>query len=124
MAACPCSSIVIFILVQLSYISINEMLYLFKEGSQKVIQLPSVDNTLAQSELRFQNVSETLYGCLDCGNHLLLINGSENTFTWRCDSWINNPLLSSRWFPHHPPADYHYAEYTDELQLDDLPVAG
>jgi hypothetical protein len=30
---------------------------------------------------------------INCGNHLLLSNGSENTFTWRCDSWINNPLL-------------------------------
>jgi hypothetical protein len=26
-------------------------------------------------------------------NHLLLSNGSVNTFPWRYDSWTNNPLL-------------------------------
>jgi hypothetical protein len=74
MVACPCPSILIFILDILSYIPINEMLSLFKEGSQKILQLSSVDDKIIlqlslSSDFR---MSLRLYGYSDkVANHIL-----------------------------------------------------
>jgi hypothetical protein len=55
------------------------------------------DRFVVETQIIFFNRKYTKKKFLffDCryGNHLLLSNGSENTFTWRCDSWRNNPLL-------------------------------